>query len=118
MRRLARIFGRNDQMVKLRGINVFPEAIGAAVVEDARGNGEFFCFVDRVGEAGVDQMEIRVEVKNDGVDRASFKTDLERRMKEVLGVKVTVTPVGKGELDPYTGTSATSKVKRVLDRRR
>jgi phenylacetate-CoA ligase len=118
MRRLARIFGRNDQMVKLRGINVFPEAIGAAVVEDARGNGEFFCFVDRVGEAGVEQMEIRVEVKNDGVDRAAFKTDLERRMKEVLGLKVKVTPVGKGELDQYTGTSATSKVKRVLDRRR
>ena len=55
MRRLARIYGRNDNMVKLRDVNVFPEAVGAAVAEDRRSNGEFFCFVDRVGEAGVDQ---------------------------------------------------------------
>ena len=49
-------------MVKLRGVNVFPEAIGATVVADARSNGEYFCFVDRVGEAEVDQMEVWVEV--------------------------------------------------------
>ncbi len=39
-------------------------------------------------------------------------------MKEVLGVKVQVTPVGKGELDKYTLTSQSSKVKRLLDRRK
>jgi phenylacetate-CoA ligase len=115
-RRLQAIFGRNDNMVKLRGVNVFPEAIGATVVTDARSNGEYFCFVDRVGEARVDQMDVRVEVL-DAVDRAAFRADLESRLKEVLGVKVAVTPVGKGELDRYTGTSLTSKVKRVLDRR-
>ena len=38
-------------------------------------------------------------------------------MKEVLGVKVSVIPVGKKELDTFTGTSQTSKIKRVLDRR-
>jgi phenylacetate-coenzyme A ligase PaaK-like adenylate-forming protein len=42
---------------------------------------------------------------------------MERRLKEVLGVKVQVTPVAKGELDRYTGTSQTSKVRRLLDRR-
>jgi len=35
----------------------------------------------------------------------------------VLGVKVDVTPVGRGELDRYSGTSLSSKVRRVLDRR-
>ena len=117
MRRLMRIFGRNDGMVKLRGINVFPEAVGAAVVEDARTNGEYFCFVDRQGEAEIDQMDVWVEVSGEGVDRAQLRSDMERRMKEVLGVKVKVTPVGKTELDKYTGTSSTSKVKRLLDRR-
>jgi phenylacetate-CoA ligase len=115
-RRLKAIFGRNDNMVKLRGVNVFPEAIGATVVADARTNGEYFCFVDRVGEAAVDRMDVWVEVL-DGADRAACRADLERRLKEVLGVKVAVTPVGKGELDRYTGTSLSSKVKRVLDRR-
>ena len=115
-RRLKAIYGRNDNMVKLRGVNVFPEAIGAAVVADARSNGEYFCFVDRGGAAGVERMEVRVEV-HDGVERDAFRADLERRLKEVLGVKVGVTPVAKGELDRYTGTSQSSKVKRVLDRR-
>jgi phenylacetate-CoA ligase len=117
MRRLQRIFGRNDNMVKLRGVNVFPEAVGAAVVEDPRTNGEFFCFVDRYGEAGVDRMDVWVEVPDEAVDRDQVRVDLERRMKEVLGVKVQVTPKGRGELDPYTMTSRSSKVKRLLDRR-
>jgi phenylacetate-CoA ligase len=115
-RRLDRIYGRNDNMIKLRGVNVFPEAVGAAVAEDQRTNGEFFCIVERVGEAGVDQMEVKVEV-NDAADRELVKGDLERRLKEVLGVKVAVTTVDRGELDPLTGTSQTSKIKRLLDRR-
>ena len=36
-RRLTKIYGRNDNMVKLRGVNVFPEAIGVTVAEDTRG---------------------------------------------------------------------------------
>jgi phenylacetate-CoA ligase len=117
MRRLQRIFGRNDNMVKLRGVNVFPEAIGAALLEDDRSNGEFFCFVDRVGEAQADHMDVWVETAGPGVDKPAFQADFERRLKEVLGVKVQVTPVDKGALDAYTGTSSTSKVKRLLDRR-
>ena len=116
-RRLKAIYGRNDNMVKLRGVNVFPEAIGAAVVADARCNGEYFCFVDRVGAAGIDQMDVWIELR-DAVDAAAFSADMERRLKEVLGVKVQITAVGNGELDRYTGTSQTSKVKRVLDRRK
>ena len=115
-RRLKAIYGRNDNMVKLRGVNVFPEAIGATVLADARTNGEYFCFVDRVGEAGTDRMDVWVEVR-DGAQGAIVRADLERRLNEVLGVKVAVTPVGKGDLDAYTGTSRTSKVRRLLDRR-
>jgi phenylacetate-CoA ligase len=118
MRRLQRIFGRNDNMVKLRGVNVFPEAVGAVVAEDTRTNGEYFCIVDRVGEAGSDVMTVLVEVGDTAADRSLLKADLERRLKEVLGVRVAVELHGKGALDPYTGTSRTSKVKRLLDRRR
>jgi hypothetical protein len=39
-------------------------------------------------------------------------------MKEVLGVRVTVQIHGSGALDSYTGTSKTSKVKRLADRRK
>jgi phenylacetate-CoA ligase len=118
MRRLQRIFGRNDNMVKLRGVNVFPEAVGAAVAEDARSNGEYFCIVDRVGEAGTDEMAVLVEARSADADRKGLKADLERRLKEVLGVRVAVEVHDKGGLDRYTGTSQTSKVKRLLDRRK
>lgn len=116
-RRLQRIFGRHDGMVKLRGINVFPEAIGATVVADARTNGEFFCFVDREGAAGSDEMDVWVEMRSSSVDQAVLKTEMERRLREVLGVRVKVTPVAPRHLERFTGTSANSKVKRVLDRR-
>jgi phenylacetate-CoA ligase len=118
MRRLQRIFGRNDNMVKLRGVNVFPEAVGAAVVADARSNGEYFCIVERRGEAGIDEMRVLVEARDATIDRAGLVADLERRMKEVLGVRVAIEVHDKGALDRYTGTSQTSKVKRLLDTRK
>jgi phenylacetate-CoA ligase len=117
MRRLQRIFGRNDSMVKLRGANVFPEAVGAVVVADDRTNGEYFCMVERIGEAQVDEMTVMVEVPGADAPRDEIKTDLERRMKEVLGVRVTVTVHGKGELDRWTGSSQTTKIKRIADNR-
>lgn len=42
---------------------------------------------------------------------------METRLKETIGVRVTVQPAGKGELDKYTGTSQTTKLKRLLDKR-
>ena len=116
--RLDKIFGRNDNMVKLRGANVFPEAVGVTVAEDARSNGEFFCIVERVGEAQTDEMTVMVELLDPQRDGATAKGDLERRLKEVTGVRLTVQTCAKGELDSYTGTSQTSKLKRLLDKRK
>jgi phenylacetate-CoA ligase len=53
-RSISKIFGRNDNMVKLRGVNVFPEAIGALVAENPNSNGEYVCVVDRTD--GTDEM--------------------------------------------------------------
>jgi phenylacetate-CoA ligase len=118
LKRLEKIYGRNDNMVKLRGVNVFPEAIGAAVAEDKRSNGEYFCIVERVGAAGRDEMTVLVEVADAKADRAALKSDLETRLKEVLGVKVEVRPSDAGALAEHTGVAQTSKIKRLLDRRK
>ena len=117
-RLIERIFGRNDNMIKLRGVNVFPEAIGETVGKDRRTNGEFFCIVERAGEAGRDEMTVMVEVPDTSVDRTVVRDDLERRLKEVLGVKVTIKPVDRGALHSYTGVAETSKIKRLLDKRK
>ena len=117
-RRLERIYGRSDNMVKLRGVNVFPEAIGALIGEDRRTNGEYFCIVEHVGADRREDMTVLVEKADASVDAGALAADLERRFKEALGVKVTVKPQSRGELDRYTGGSQTSKLKRLDDRRK
>jgi phenylacetate-CoA ligase len=117
LKRLDRIFGRNDTMVKLRGVNVFPEAIGGVVASERRSNGEYVCIVERVGIEQREEMTVLVEVVQSTVDRAQLQADLERRFKEVLGVRLIVEVVERGKTDDYTGTSKTSKIKRLIDRR-
>jgi phenylacetate-CoA ligase len=116
-KRLDRIFGRNDTMVKLRGVNVFPEAVGAVVVTDARTNGEYVCIVERTGAEDREEMTVQIEVRDATTDRAAMQRDFEQRFKEVLGVRVLVQPVDRGATDRYTGTSQSSKIKRLIDRR-
>jgi len=116
--RLEKIFGRSDNMVKLRGVNVFPEAIGSLVAEEARSTGEFFCVVDRVGEAGHDEMTVMVELADPSVDRQTLQPELERRLHDALAVKVLVQLVGRGELDQYTGVTQVTKPRRLLDKRK
>lgn len=117
-RRLTKIYGRNDNMIKVRGVNVFPEAVGVAVAADTRTNGEFFCIIERVGESGREELTVMAEVRDMAAHSSAVKEDLERRLKEVIGLRTTVVPVGVKELDPHTGTSQTSKVKRLLDKRK
>jgi phenylacetate-CoA ligase len=117
-RRLTKIYGRNDNMVKVRGVNVFTEAIGVAVAEDARSNGEYFCLIERVGDSGREELTVMVEVPELAAHGAAVKENLERRLREVIGLRTIVTPVGAHALDPHTGLSQTSKIKRLLDKRK
>ena len=102
-------------MVKLRGVNVFPEAIGALVAQEARSNGEYVCMLDR--EDGRDEMTVMVEVSEPSVAQELFATHLAQRLKEALSVKIKVEVVDRGKLDPLTGLSQTSKIRRLIDRR-
>lgn len=111
-RRISGIRGRADGMVKLRGVNVFPEAIGALVAADPRSNGEFLCVV----ETG-DRMIVRVEAAAGDVAAAVFAEELAGRFKEALSVRLDVEVVPRGTLAPLTGLDSTSKIRRLLDRR-
>ena len=114
--RILKIYGRSDNMVKLRGTNVFPEAIGALVIEHSRTNGEYLCIVER-DASGREDMTVMVEAENpDGVANA-VALDLAGRFKEALGVKLVVQVVAPGALDPLTGLSSASKVRRLIDKR-
>ena len=105
------------KLIKLRSANVFPEAVGTVVAEDRRTNGEYFIFVDHVGAEKNSEMNVWVEV-HDPVLAPVVRADLERRMREVLSVRVGVTVVAIGELERYTGTASNTKIRRLLDRRK
>jgi phenylacetate-CoA ligase len=104
-------------MVKLRGVNVFPEAIGAIVGADRRTNGEYVCVVDG-GEGSPESMTVMVELLDQDVAATDVATALAERLKEALGVRLEVEVVGRGGLDHLTGLSQTSKIKRLIDKRR
>lgn len=115
-RSITKIYGRSDNMVKLRGVNVFPEAIGAVVSAEPRSNGEYVCVVE-AGPGGREEMTVMVETRDADVPRAALAGALAARLKEALGVTLQVKVVGGGELDPMTGLSQTSKIRRLIDRR-
>jgi phenylacetate-CoA ligase len=116
--RLEGIFGRNDGMIKLRGVNVFPEAVGAIVGAEKRCNGEFVCIVEQIGADNRDEMTVLVEVLSPTKDTAAVEEALAARFREALGVKLNVKAVVKGETEVFTGLNKTSKIKRVVDRRK
>jgi phenylacetate-CoA ligase len=115
-RRITGIFGRSDNMVKLRGVNVFPEAIGAIIGEDRRSNGEYVCVLERA-EGGAETMTVLFETLDRNETSQAIETELAERLKEALGVRLTVKAVERGGLDDLTGLSQTSKIKRLIDRR-
>jgi len=115
-RRITKIFGRSDNMVKLRGVNVFPEAIGAIVSEDTRTNGEYVCVLEAV-EGGRESMTVMVETCEQSAPSGVIERELADRLKEALGVRLEVQAVERGGLDHLTGLSQTSKIKRLIDRR-
>jgi phenylacetate-CoA ligase len=115
-RRLEKIYGRSDNMIKLRGINVFPEAVGALVSENKGCNGEYICVLERGGEAGRDDMTVMVELSPSAAGEI-IQEELSIRFKEALGVKIAVKAVASGELAPLTGVAEKTKTLRVLDKR-
>jgi len=116
---LSMFLGRVDEMVKLRGMNVYPVACQSAVNREPGTSGDYLCVVDYVGE-GTSRRErfvVRVERKDSSVDAE----DLQRRMVQAfhhdLSVRVDVEIAEPGSLAEHTRLGK-DKVRRLLDLRR
>lgn len=115
LRRIRRIGRRSDDMLIVRGVNVFPSQVEAALLEVEGTLPHYQIILTR--EHGLDQMEVQVEVTPETFsDRVGALEALSGRIAEslerVLGLRVQVTLV-----EPCTLARSEGKARRVIDRR-
>ncbi|MGI9451662.1 MAG: phenylacetate--CoA ligase family protein [Geminicoccaceae bacterium] len=112
LRRIAGFQGRSDNMVKLRGINVYPTSIGAHLLEHPDVLGEYVCRVFREGAR--DEMTVVAEVHPTSVGNAKVERDLATLLRRKLGVDVAIETVGPGKTAEFTGIESRQKPIRLL----
>ncbi len=115
LRRMGPFAGRGDNMVKLRGVNVWPEAIGEVISDVPGATGDFFCRAVRAGDR--DEMIVMVAGDTPPEQFGAVAERVESRIKEAMGVRMTVEMVGPGELDTFTGMGSAAKLVRFRDER-
>jgi len=114
MRRMAKVMGRTDDMLIIRGVNVFPSQIEELIVGQLHLAPHYSLEVRREGT--LDHLEVMVELDpltaNVAPLRDEAARDLQRRIKSYIGVTASVTVCNPGTIDRSIG-----KAKRVFDRR-
>ncbi len=114
--RIAKIQGRSDDMLKIKGVNVFPSQIESALL-GTKGIAPYYqIIVKKVGF--VDDMEVLVELNDDSLlEKFSELEKLERtvkhKIKTVLGLDIKIKLV-----EPQTIERTAGKAKRVIDLRK
>lgn len=115
LRRIAPFAGRADNMVKLRGVNIWPEAIGEVALQDARLENEYFVRAVREGER--DEMIAHVTTRAEASQYDDILRATEARLKERFGVRLKVAVSGPDSLDAWTEIKTAPKPKRFRDER-
>ena len=113
-RRMARVSGRSDEMIVVRGVNVFPSQFEELILQSKALGVNYQIHVDR--ERELDTIEVQVEPDPDyalPIDEDEIKETLGLRIKDRLGVTARVRL-----LPPKTIERGQSKTQRVFDRRR
>jgi phenylacetate-CoA ligase len=114
--RIAKLFGRTDDMLIVRGINVFPSQIESALLRVEGAEPHYLIVLER--ERGLDKLELQVEVsQNVFTDEVkgleALREKIVDEIENILGLKVSVKLV-----EPQTIERSMGKAKRVVDKRR
>lgn len=113
--RMAKPSGRTDDMLIIRGVNVFPSQIESVLLDMGETSPHYMLIVDRVGTQ--DTMEILVEVSGEVFsDKVRALEEIERKIKgkieSTLGLSAKIRLV-----EPKTIERSEGKAKRVIDKR-
>ncbi|MGH0033890.1 MAG: phenylacetate--CoA ligase family protein [Myxococcota bacterium] len=115
LRRMGPFAGRGDNMVKLRGVNVWPEAVGEIALDDPRLEADYFVRATRDGNR--DELTVHVVTRSPESAHGEIATAAEARLKERLGVRIAVEVAPPGALDEWTELHTSPKPKRFRDER-
>ena len=107
--RIDAILGRTDDMVKVKGVNIFPSQIDAMLSSIPGASSEYQFMLDHLN--GKDICTLFVELE-EGIDREIMETIIGETFKAKIGITVNVMPVAIGEL-PRSEKKST----RVFDNR-
>jgi phenylacetate-CoA ligase len=112
MRRLQRITGRSDDMLIVRGVNVFPSQLEELIVRDPRLAPHYQIYLTRNG--ALDEVTLHVETNGDADEktRDGCARSLAGAIKSYAGVTVEVRVVAPGTIPRSAG-----KAVRIVDRR-
>jgi phenylacetate-CoA ligase len=112
MRRMEKITGRTDDMIILRGVNLFPTQIEELILRTPELSPHFQCVLARTGR--LDEMTVRVERRADatGESAAAAGSQLGTLIKNTIGVSVRI-----DVLDPNAVERSMGKMRRIIDDR-
>ena len=113
MRRMGKIVGRSDDMLIIRGVNLFPTQVEELVLQQGRLSGQYQLVVTR--EQLLDEVTVRCELQPEhrNADREAIALELQHRIKTLVGVS---TRVDVGLPDSIERTLV-GKARRVIDKR-
>lgn len=114
--RMDKVTGRTDDMLIIRGVNVFPSQIESVLLELGETAPHYLILVDRIGS--LDVMEVWVEMTqtlfSDEVKKIEdMERTIRKKIEETLGISVKVKLV-----EPKSIERSEGKAKRVIDKRR
>jgi len=114
-RRVARMVGRSDDMLIIRGVNVFPSQIEEVIMRHKWLGGNYVILLTR--KEALDQMTVKVELAKGTFDGSveslrSQRAELGKQLKEQVGFTVNIEVTEPGSLPASEG-----KAKRVIDER-
>lgn len=114
--RMEKVTGRTDDMIIIRGVNVFPSQIESILMETKGTLSHYQLVVDRVNN--LDTLEVWVEVGEEFFSDEikvlqQFSKTLERNIKDIIGVTAKVKLV-----EPKTLERSQGKAQRVIDKRK
>ena len=113
--RMAKIFGRSDDMLIIRGVNVFPSSVESILLDIPEAKPHYQLSVDRKGT--LDTLEVQVEIddrffSDEVVALEKIHQKIKHKLESVLGISVILRLVEHNTIARSEG-----KAKRVIDRR-